>query len=155
MKRRTAIIAAGIVGLVFVCSGIVFAQAGKEGKEAQSKSQPPAVPEADLQWLWGEIVAVNSQSKEMKVKYIDYETDTEKEVNIYVDDKTTFENVETLDSINPQDGVSIDYIIGDTGKFIAKNVSLEKAEDMEETGEVVASQEESKDPAASEASPVK
>ena len=155
MKRRTAIIAAGIVVLVFVCSGIVFAQARKEAKEAQAKPQPPTTPEADLQWLWGEIVAVNSQNKEMKVKYIDYESDTEKEVNISVDDKTTFENVDTLDTIKPQDGVSIDYIISDTGKFIAKNVSLEKAEDMEETGEVVVPQAESKVPAAPDAAPAK
>jgi hypothetical protein len=159
MKRRTVTIAAGIVGLVFVCSGIVFAQAGKEAKEAQTKSQSqtqsPSAPEADLQWLWGEIVAVNSQNKEMKVKYIDYDSDTEKEVNIYVDDKTTFENVDTLDAIKPQDGVSIDYVISDTGKFIAKNVSLEKAEDMEETGEVVVPQEELKAPAAPDAAPAK
>ena len=155
MKRRTAIIAAGIVVLVFVCSGIVLAQARKEAKEAQAKPQPSTPPEADLQWLWGEIVAVNSQNKEMKVKYIDYETDTEKEVSIYVEDKTTFENVDTLDAIKPQDGVSIDYVISDTGKFIAKNVSLEKAEDMEETGEVVVPNEESKVPVAPAAAPAK
>lgn len=145
MKKRTAIIAAGMAGLIFVCSGIVSAQTAKDAKEAQSQPSPSS--EADLQWLWGEIVAVNSPGKEMKVKYIDYETDTEKEVSISVDDKTTFENVDSLEAIKPQDGVSIDYVIGDTGKFIARNVSLEKAEDMEETGEVISSlKEESKAP---------
>ncbi len=156
MNRRTAIITAGIIGMVLLSSGIVFAQAAKEGADALSLGQPSAAAEADLQWLWGEIVSVSSQSKEMKVKYIDYESDTEKEVSIYVDEKTTFENVDTLDAIKPQDGVSIDYVISDAGRFIARNVSLEKAEDMEETGEVVAPPiEEEKAPDAADTAPGK
>jgi hypothetical protein len=60
--------------------------------------------------------------------------------------------VDSLEMIKPQDGVSIDYVINDAGKFIAKNISQEKAEDMEETGEVVAPPaEETKTPAAPEA----
>jgi len=91
---------------------------------ATESQQTPIVAEPEVQWLWGEVVSVDTNAKQMTVKYLDYETDTEKEMNIKADDKTTYENVKSLDEIKVQDTLSIDYIVAD-GKNIAKNISVE------------------------------
>lgn len=82
--------------------------------------------EVDLLWLWGEVVSVNNLKNELKVKYLDYETDTEKEIIMTIDEKTTFENVKSLSDIKPQDTVSIDYILTGDGKNLVKNLSVER-----------------------------
>lgn len=64
----------------------------------------------------------------MIIRYLDYETDTEKEISVGVDDKTTYENIKSLEEIKPQDAVSVDYIVNTDGKNIAKNINLEKNE---------------------------
>jgi hypothetical protein len=69
---------------------------------------------------------VDINAKQMTVKYLDYETDTEREINIAIDEKTVFENVKSLEEIKPKDTVSIDYITDLNGKSIAKNISVER-----------------------------
>jgi hypothetical protein len=113
------IIAASIMLLV---AGSIVAQ---ENKTEESR---PAVAEPEVQWLWGEVVSIDAQNNLLLVKYLDYETDSEKEVTIGVDAKTAYENIKSLTDIKPQDNVSIDYVIGQDGKSVAKNISLEKPE---------------------------
>lgn len=91
----------------------------------------PAAPESEVQWLWGEVVSVDTLTKQMIVKYLDYETDTEKEISININDKTNFENAKSLDEIKAQDTVSVDYITNPEGKNIAKNISVEKNEGIQ------------------------
>lgn len=88
----------------------------------------PTAAEAQTQWLWGEVVSVNTQNNEVVVKYLDYETEEEKEIVITVNDETVYENVSTLSEITAQDAVSIDYIVSAEGKNIAKHISVEKPE---------------------------
>jgi hypothetical protein len=82
---------------------------------------------ANTQWVWGEVVSVNTQDKTLSLKYLDYETDQEKEVSIMTDDLTSYDNVSSLRDIQPKDNLSVDYILKD-GKNIAKTIGLEKAE---------------------------
>ena len=96
-----------------------------------------APPENETQWLWGEVVSVDPEKNEMLIKYIDYETDQEKEVTIEIDEKTTYENAKSLIDIKPQDTVAVDYIINPDGKNIAGNISLEKLEGQKSTYEEV------------------
>lgn len=84
--------------------------------------------ESETQWLWGEVSSIDIQRNELLVQYLDYDTDQEKEVNISVDDKTTYENVDSLLDIKPHDAVSIDYVVFSDGKNVAKNISVEKPE---------------------------
>ena len=91
----------------------------------------PAAPESEVQWLWGEVVFVDTLTKQTIVKYLDYETDTEKEITININDKTNFENAKSLDEIKAEDTVSIDYITDPEGKNIAKNISVEKNEGVQ------------------------
>ncbi|MFA6216730.1 MAG: hypothetical protein WDL87_03655 [Candidatus Omnitrophota bacterium] len=94
---------------------------------------PAVVPEAafdiEMQWLWGEASSVDTQNKVLIVKYLDYETDQEKEMQIIIDDKTAFENVKSLDEIKVQDTLSVDYIIGADNKSLARNISVERPEE--------------------------
>jgi len=110
--------------LVLLNLGPLFA----EEPAAVSSEPQAAAPEPELQWVWGEAVNLDPQNKLIMVKYLDYETDQEKEISIGVDDKTTFENIKDILEIKPQDMLSIDYVVTGEGKNIAKNISLEKPE---------------------------
>jgi len=85
--------------------------------------------EEEYQWVWGEVVSVDAQNKLINIKYLDYESDTEKEMSFVIDDKTNFEGVNSLSDIKVNDTVSIDYIIKDN-KNIARTISVEKPEDV-------------------------
>ena len=118
--------------------GSVFAQDSSQENAAQPATKDIVVPqnvnttqptsEPETQWIWGEVVSADSASKSVAIKYLDYETDQEKDMTIGVDEKTTYENIKSIDEIKPKDTLSIDYIAGADGKNIAKNVSLEKPE---------------------------
>jgi hypothetical protein len=90
-----------------------------------STPQAPSQNENDTQWAWGEVVNVDGAGKTITVKYLDYETDQERDIVLVVDEKTTFENIKIFDEIKVQDTLSVDYIIGPDGKNIAKNIGLE------------------------------
>lgn len=87
--------------------------------------------EPDMQWLWGEVVSVDTQKNELSVKYLDYDTEQEKEIKVALDNKTTYENIKSIAEIKQNDTVSIDYIVSPEGKNIAKNISVEKPESPE------------------------
>ncbi|MDD5669603.1 MAG: hypothetical protein PHE58_06210 [Candidatus Omnitrophica bacterium] len=136
MERKGITMIVAAASLFLFVSGLAYAQDKTTAKEVQTSSAPaPADNSEDVQWLWGEVVAVNASNKEIRVKYVDYETDTEKEVSMFVDDKTTYENIKSLDEIKPQDGVTIDYLVNAEGKNIAQTVSLEKTEELESSEE--------------------
>lgn len=122
MKIRLAVITA----LLFF-TGLCWALA----EDADSQNPAAAIPQANndalTQWVWGEVVSVDAQNKELTLKYLDYEADQEKEISLTADETTNFENVKSLDEVQPKDNLSVDYIAKD-GKNIAKNISLERAE---------------------------
>ena len=121
MKRKTGLILAITASLIFISANLIFSQ------EAQNNP--------DTQWVWGEVSTLDTQNKAILVKYFDYETDQEKEINIDIDDKTTYENIKSMDELKPKDTVSIDYIVSPDGKNIAKNISIEKPENTQNVQE--------------------
>lgn len=125
MRRKIYFILLVAAILILLNAGVSFSQEGTTPEQAQLASEP------EVQWLWGELISVDTPNKTVLVKYLDYETETEKEISITVDDKTTYENVKSIDEIKPQDTVSIDYIVNSEGKNLAKNISLEKPESQE------------------------
>jgi hypothetical protein len=80
-----------------------------------------------LEWLWGEAVAVDPLTKTITVKYLDYDTDTEREMAVVLDDATTFENAASIAGIAVGDTLSIDYMVTAAGTVTARNISVEKA----------------------------
>jgi len=111
---------------------IVFAQEGtvalKDSGTAVSSPQDVLGKEGDLQWVWGEIVNLDSQAKTVTLKYLDYETDQEEELVLIVDEKTIFENIKDFNELKLSDTLSVDYIIGADSRNVVKNISLEKPE---------------------------
>lgn len=124
MIRRLGLFLGIGVFLSLVSLGLVFSQ--------EETSKNTAIPETqdqpDMQWLWGEVISVDTPKNELLVKYLDYETDQEKEAVLNIDDKTAYENLKTLAEIKPKDTLSIDYTVNAEGKNIARNISLEKPE---------------------------
>jgi hypothetical protein len=113
----------------------LFSQEQAATEQPTAQQAPAAKPaasevlsEPEVQWIWGDVVSVDAAAKKVQVKYLDYETDTEKEISIETDAKTTYENANSLEEIKAQDTLSIDYMMNADGKNIAKNISVEKPE---------------------------
>lgn len=121
MKIKKALVLGITAFLIFISANLIFSQ------EAQNNP--------DTQWVWGEVSSMDTQNKAILVKYLDYETDQEKEIIINTDDKTTYENIKSIDEIKQKDTVSIDYIVSPDGKNIAKNISVEKPENTQDVQE--------------------
>ena len=128
MKIKAGLTLVISASLIFISSGTVFSQ--------EQAAQPKASPEAsidmqnepDILWAWGEVVNLDTLNKAFTIRYLDYETDQEKEISINVDDKTNYENIKSIDELKPQDTVSVDYTVSPEGKNIATNISLEMPE---------------------------
>ena len=126
MRHGRGLIFGSVIFLILLSPSVVFSQeALVNAQEPQiSQVQPPNEPE--IQWVWGEVISIDGQKGELSVKYLDYETDQEKEIVISTDDKTAYENARSLSDIKPKDTLSIDYTINAEGKNIARNISLEQ-----------------------------
>ena len=116
-----------IFSFILIGTGLIFSQ--EQAAERPPTQEVPSEPET--LWIWGDVASVDAAAKKILVKYLDYETDSEKEINIVVDDKTTYENVESVGKIKPQDILTVDYIINPDGHNIARNISVEKPEGVE------------------------
>jgi hypothetical protein len=115
-----------LVFIFSIVSVVAFAQESNIIK-GPPVTTPTVSTGTDIEWLWGEAILVDAANNQITVKYLDYETDTEKEMVIGVDEKTTYENAASLNEVSAGENVSIDYYIDPEGKKIAKNISLEKA----------------------------
>jgi FKBP-type peptidyl-prolyl cis-trans isomerase (trigger factor) len=118
------------LGLILILSfSLVVLSAGSNfAQELKANADTSVSLEPEVQWLWGEVLAVNPQDKAIQVKYVDYDSDTEKEIIITADPQTTYENVKSLEQIQPQDTVSVDYVSAKDGSNLAKNISVEKSD---------------------------
>ena len=112
-----------------------FAQEPEVGTSAASTmpadlTPAPTQSENNTQWVWGEVTNLDNQAKTLTLKYLDYETDQEKELVLAVDEKTNFENIKSFDEIKIKDTLSVDYAAVPENKNIAKNISLEKPDTL-------------------------
>jgi len=126
MRIKTFLFLAIGVSLLLMNTKTIFSQEAivRGGAIPDSQNEP------EVQWVWGDVVNLDTQNKTLTVKYLDYETDQEKEISINADDKTLFENIKSIDEIKLKDIVSIDYVVSSDGKNVARNISVEKAEDL-------------------------
>ncbi|KPK98237.1 MAG: hypothetical protein AMJ95_05205 [Omnitrophica WOR_2 bacterium SM23_72] len=140
--------------LIFTLIAAFFVLGNGKTILAEDVIKGGAIPQSEgggnIQWLWGDVMNVDTQNKALAVKYLDYETDQYKEISVSIDDGTTFENVLSLGDIKPGDVVSIDFLVDAIGKNVAKNISVEKPEAMLETQEPLAPAMEEEMPAMQE-----
>lgn len=125
MKAKRVLFTATMMSLAFMLLAMPMAIA----QIVQGGAVPEGTNGPEVQWLWGEVVSVDSAQHAFVIKYLDYETDQEKEITIAVDEKTAFENIRSLDEIKPQDTLSVDYIVVAAATHVAKNISVEKPEE--------------------------
>jgi len=138
MKIRTGFVFGFILSCALLSAGTVLSQDEIAGLPlAQDMAH-----EAETQWIWGDVVSVDKAARSIKVKYLDYDTDTEKEMAITADDNTKYENVNSFDEIKPQDTLSIDYKIGTDASNIAVNISVERPESVETSSEDIFMEED-------------
>lgn len=124
MRNKIVFILGSAVVLILASVTLTFSQESAVSEETSPKTQE----EFGTQWLWGEVVSIDTLNKTLLVKYLDYELGQEKEITIIIDEKTTYEDVKSIDEIVPAATVSVDYIVGPDGKNIAKNISVEALE---------------------------
>jgi len=127
MNKRTALVLGLFIVLAMSCLVVVYAQ---EAATADSKDEAAG----DVKWVWGEVVSVDTQKNELVLKYLDYDTEQEKEMTIAAENATTYENINSFSDIKAKDTLSIDYTASTEGKNIAKNISIEKAGPKDLTG---------------------
>ncbi|MBU1727626.1 MAG: hypothetical protein KJ880_08360 [Candidatus Omnitrophica bacterium] len=105
--------------------GLCFAQESEDMNVMNEDIMAP-MAQVEPQWQYFEVVSVDPANKSIVVKYLDYDTDQQKQMMIAVDEKTTYENAASLNEIKPEASIGVDYVVDSTGKNIATNISLEK-----------------------------
>lgn len=128
-SKKFAVLSSFII-LITVITLIAFAEeppAASVNPPAASAEQPAGPKsENETQWAWGEVTSLDYQARTLTLKYLDYETDQEKDLVLTVDEKTAFENIKNFDEIKINYTLSVDYMVGSDGKNIAKNINFEK-----------------------------
>lgn len=114
--------------LILIGTNIAFS---KEENISQAPLVQESSSESDVQWIWGEVTSVDAANNKVNVKYLDFENDIEKEIDITADEKTAYDNIGSINQLKPNDIVSIDYTSAPGGVNIAKNVSIEKPEEIQ------------------------
>ncbi len=116
---------------VLVSSAVFAEDAAVSAVETSAVVTPVMAPvqnEVNPQWLWGEVVNLDPLLKTVTLKYLDYETDQEKEIVLVVNEKTTYENIKSFAEIKIKDTLSVDYLLEAGDKNIVKNISFEGSE---------------------------
>ena len=93
-----------------------------------AKEETPKMTELSI---YGEVQSVNAQANSMTVQYYDYDNDEEKSTEITLDSASKLENAKAIGDVKKGDWVDVAYTAG-AGKNIAKTVSVEKEEPVQE-----------------------
>lgn len=96
-------------------------------EKAQAIVVPAPANEKKTEWVWGEVVSVDSANKQIVIKHLDYESYEEVQTTLIINEKTLFENVTDLTEIKAGDHITVDYNIEDKNN-IADLVVVEKTE---------------------------
>jgi hypothetical protein len=113
-----------------------FSQDAVPASESTKAATPaqavaPAVPQAKEIAIYGEVQAVNATANTLSVQYYDYDSDSEKTVEVSVAADTKMENAKSASDVKKGDWVDVTYIVSG-GKNLAKTVSVEKEEPASE-----------------------
>lgn len=115
----------------FIILAVAFNASAEESVEVTEDSaavQSMPKDTSETQWAWGEVTNLDLSAQTFTLKYLDYETDQEKDIVLTVDEKTAFENIKRLDEVKIKDTLSVDYMVDTDGKNIAKNINFEKSD---------------------------
>ena len=91
----------------------------------QVSSVKAEIPQPTEISIYGEVQSVDASTNSLTIKYYDYDSDRENNVEITANMATKLENVSNLADIKKGDWADIIYIVNDA-KNMAKSVSIEK-----------------------------
>jgi len=128
MKINTGLIIISAFFLLF--SGLNPAFSNDESDIIHGPPMDLSVPEPEMQWVWGEVLVADPVSNRIVLRYLDYETESEKEMAISVNEATVLDNLSSIAQLKPMDTISVDYTVTLEGINLAKNISIEKSEDL-------------------------
>jgi len=138
MKVSKLVLVFGVIfSLSFIAVGAAQDQQADSTRSAPDASQEVVAPmeeavapaaEKTTEWVWGEVVSVDKENKELVIKHLDYDTYEEVQTALKLDDKTLLENVTDLGEIQPRDHVTVDYK-ADKGSNIAGLIVIEKSKE--------------------------
>lgn len=140
-----------VIIMVAFATGCVYAQGdttkttAKEGEQSAPAAAPagqamtpaptatpaPETPKMSELSIYGEVQNINVQANSMTVQYYDYDNDEEKSTEISLDSNSKLENANAIGDIKKGDWVDVTYTAS-SGKNIAKTVSVEKEEPVQE-----------------------
>ncbi len=90
---------------------------------AQDSSKPH-----DLGWVLGDVVDLDLEANRIIVSYIDYSTNQNKQVVIYINNETKYTNISSIKDLKINDVVAVDYKTTQSGEGIALNITAENFE---------------------------
>lgn len=139
-----------IFSMIFVFASCLLAQEAEQGTApagivANAENVEPAAPAVSIEpavpaesavsaapaeantaeWVWGEVVSVDTENKQIVLKHLDYDTYEEVQTTLKVSDKTLFENVAALGEIKAGSHLTADFKIV-AGSNIADLIVVEK-----------------------------
>jgi len=98
---------------------------GANAATAESAVSATPAEAKPAEWVWGEVVSVDTENKQIVLKHLDYDTYEEVQITIKVGDKTLFENVAALGDIKAGNHLTADFKIV-AGSNIADLIVVEK-----------------------------
>ncbi|MFA5287539.1 MAG: hypothetical protein WC394_04660 [Candidatus Omnitrophota bacterium] len=119
-----------LCGAMVLSIGIALTLA-QEGGGAEAINQE--LKDSDMQWVLGEVANVDLKDKVINIKYLDFEDSQMKDMLLNIDSGTAYEGVKSIDEIKPMDSLSIDYVITQDGKNLAKNIGLDTPKEPQVT----------------------
>ncbi len=90
------------------------------------------VIEVGAGWAWGDVLFIDFDAGQFVINYLDYDKLVETDIVLSVDGKTVFENAQGLGEIKIDDNVSVDYIVTDSGNNIARLITVERIQQLNE-----------------------
>lgn len=96
------------------------------------QNEQEEIVEVGAGWAWGDVLFIDKDGGQFVVNYLDYDKLIKTDIVLFVDEKTIFENAHGLDRIEIDDNVSVDYIITDSDKNIARLITVERIQQLNE-----------------------
>lgn len=99
-------------------------------KNQETLSEQEDIVEVGAGWAWGDVLFIDKEAGQFVVNYLDYNKLIKVDIVLCVDGKTVFENAQGLGQIKIDDNVSVDYIVTDSGKNIARLVTVDRLQQL-------------------------
>jgi hypothetical protein len=110
---------------------VVETTQAESAQEVVPQAPEPPAAQKTTEWVWGEVVSVDKDNRQLTVKHLDYDTYDEIQTVLTLDDKTLLENVSDLGEVQPGDHVTVDYR-SEAGSNIAGLIVVEKKDMQKE-----------------------